>query len=55
MKTLLALHGELATATGLRATQLADRIAHVDAKVDGLVFGLYGLSEGEIGVVEGKL
>ncbi|MGV9013429.1 MAG: Eco57I restriction-modification methylase domain-containing protein [Flavobacteriales bacterium] len=54
VKTLLALHGELDAATGLRATQLADRIAHVDAKVDGLVFGLYGLEEGEIEVVEGR-
>lgn len=53
VKTLLALHSELATATGLRATQLADHIAHVDAKVDGLVFGLYGLEEREIEVVVG--
>ena len=54
VKTLLALNGELATATGLRATQLAGRIAHVDAKVDGLVFGLYGLSKEEVGVVENQ-
>ncbi len=54
LKTLLALNLELATATGLRATQLADRIAHVDAKVDGLVFGLYGLKKEEVGVVEGR-
>jgi hypothetical protein len=47
-------NAELATATGLRAAQLADRIAHVDAKVDGLVYELYGLGEGEVRVVEGK-
>ncbi|MBL0127441.1 MAG: hypothetical protein IPP83_08245 [Flavobacteriales bacterium] len=47
-------NAELATATGLRSTQLADRIAHVDAKVDGLVFGLYGLKKEEVGVVEGR-
>lgn len=51
VQTLLELNRELESATGLRATQLQDRIAHVEGKVDWLVFGLYGLSEGEVGVV----
>lgn len=36
------------------ATQIADRIAHVEGKVDGLVYALYGLTNGEVGVAEGR-
>jgi len=54
VKTLLAMHTELATATGLRATQLTDRIAHVDAKVDGLVYAMYGLGKGEVQTITAK-
>lgn len=52
VQLLLDLHHQLATATGLQASQLADRIAHVEGKVDGLVYALYGLSEEEVRVVE---
>ncbi len=54
VQTLLELNAELGTATGLRATQLADRIAHVEGKVDGLVFGLYGLTQEEMRVMGGS-
>jgi len=51
VQLLLDLHRELETANVQQAQQLAGRIAHVEGKVDGLVCGLYGLSEGEIGVL----
>ncbi|MBS1941363.1 MAG: hypothetical protein JST38_10865 [Bacteroidetes bacterium] len=51
VQLLLELHRELETANGQQAQQLAGRIAHVEGKVDGLVCGLYGLNEGEIGVL----
>ena len=54
VQKLLSLNVELASATGITATQLADRIAHVDAKVDALVYALYGLTAAEVGVVEGN-
>lgn len=43
----------LGNITGQRAQQLEDRIAHTERKVDGLVYALYGLTEEEVGVVEG--
>lgn len=54
VRTLLDLKTQETTATGLQATQLADRIARVEEKIDGLVYGLYGLGEKEVGVVEGR-
>jgi len=38
---------------GLRSRHdLARRIEQLDAEIDALVYELYGLAEGEIGVVE---
>ncbi len=53
VRTLLELKAEEGSATGLQAQQLAGRIAHVEEKIDGLVFGLYDLTDVEIGLVEG--
>jgi hypothetical protein len=36
-----------------RRHDLARRIERLDAEIDALVYELYGLTEGEIGVVEG--
>lgn len=52
VRTLLDLKAQEGTATGLQASLLADRIAHVEEKIDGLVYGLYGLGEKEVRVVE---
>ena len=52
VSTLMQLKlGEAAT-TGLQAQQLAGRIAHVEERIDRLVYSLYGLTEEEVGVVE---
>jgi hypothetical protein len=36
-----------------RRHDLARRIERLDAEIDALVYELYGLTEGEIGVLEG--
>lgn len=53
-KTLLQLKAKEASTTGLQAQQLAGRIAHVEDRIDALVYALYGLSEEEAGLVEGS-
>lgn len=52
VKQMLNLKAQEGTATGLQATQLADRIVHVEEKINGLVYALYGLGEKEIMIVE---
>ncbi|MEB2340638.1 MAG: Eco57I restriction-modification methylase domain-containing protein [Flavobacteriia bacterium] len=52
VRTLLDLKAQEGTVTGLQASLLADRIAHVDARIDELVYGLYGLTEEEVLIVE---
>jgi len=54
VEQMIVMKQESNSATGLRATQLLDRIAHAEEKIDGLVYALYGLTEGEIRVVEGS-
>ena len=54
---MLALQRELAAAERAWAEEqedLARRIARVDREIDGLVYELYGLTEEEIKIVEGK-
>jgi hypothetical protein len=51
---MLALHKALAEeATPHRKTLLQRQIAATDAEIDRLVYALYGLTEEEIGIVEG--
>ena len=38
--------------TGYEKTVVERQIAAVDGEIDGLVYGLYGLTEEEIGIVE---
>ena len=35
-------------------TVLQRQIEATDRQIDGLVYGLYGLTEGEVGIVEGR-
>ena len=57
VEQMLALHKELSTAelesNDVRFT-LQKRIAALDAEIDRRVYALYGLSEAEIAIVEGK-
>jgi len=51
---MLALHRQLAAAkTPTAKTALQRQIAATDRQIDGLVYELYGLTEEEIGIVEG--
>ena len=51
---MLALHKKLGEAKEEHARTIVQReIAALDARIDRLVYELYGLSEEEIGIVEG--
>lgn len=50
---MLALHNELQSASEADQVTLKQQIAETDAEIDVLVYELYGLTEGEIGIVEG--
>jgi adenine-specific DNA-methyltransferase len=57
VEEMLRLQKEHAQAEALkedRRHDLARRIARLDAQIDGLVYELYGLTEEEVGVVEGR-
>jgi hypothetical protein len=57
VEEMLRLQKEHAEAEALkedRRHELARRIERLDAEIDGLVYGLYGLREEEVGVVEGR-
>ncbi len=55
VERMLALHKKLAAATIPADKQLYQRqIEATDRQIDALVYELYGLTEGEIGVVEGR-
>ncbi|MBL0036295.1 MAG: Eco57I restriction-modification methylase domain-containing protein [Flavobacteriales bacterium] len=54
VKLLIQVNQDRSTANGARANTLADRAAHLDTKIDALVYQLYGLSEAEVKVVEGR-
>jgi hypothetical protein len=52
---MLALRKSLqSTHNPQEADRLAREVESVDEAIDGLVYQLYGLSEEEIGIVEGK-
>jgi adenine-specific DNA-methyltransferase len=53
--TILDLNKQKQTTTNSETLeQLNQRIAYTDAKINKLVYELYGLSEEEVGIVEGK-
>jgi hypothetical protein len=54
VKMLIQVNQERSTTSGARANTLADRAAHLDAKIDALVYQLYGLTEDEVAVIEGS-
>ena len=55
VERMLALHKDLAKArTEHEQTALQRQIAATDRQIDELVYELYGLTEGEIGIVEGN-
>jgi hypothetical protein len=55
VERMLALHKKLAAATIPADKDLYQRqIEATDRRIDGLVYELYGLTEEEIGVVEGQ-
>ena len=52
---MLALHKSLASAKTPQEKESVQRqVESTDGAIDRLVYGLYGLSEEEIGIVEGK-
>ncbi len=54
VRRMLDLHKKLPKAKTPHAKELIDRdIAATDRRIDELVYKLYGLTEKEIGVVEG--
>ena len=55
VQQMLDLHKQLAAATLPHSRELLQRqIVATDRQIDGLVYGLYGLTEEEIGIVEGR-
>ena len=56
IKTMLEKeHAEAEALKEDRRHDLARRIERLDGQIDGLVYELYGLTEEEVGVVEGRL
>jgi len=54
LEQILTLHKSLASAhTPSEKDQLMREVESTDRGIDGLVYELYGLSEEEIGIVEG--
>ncbi len=51
---MLVLNKEFRSADEADRAELEKQIAETDAEIDALVYELYGLTEGEIGVVEGQ-
>jgi hypothetical protein len=55
IKQMLALHKQLPDARAPQdQTALQRRIEATDRQIDALVYELYGLTEEEIGIVEGR-
>jgi hypothetical protein len=53
---VLSLHKQLAAAnTGHEKTALQRQIDATDRQIDQVVYGLYGLTDGEIRIVEGDV
>ena len=53
VERMLDLHKKLPKAKGATKTAIERRIKATDRQIDELVYELYGLTEEEIGVVEG--
>ena len=55
VERMLSLQRELAAAqTPAEKTRLQRQVDATDAQIDALVYALYGLTEEEVGVVEGR-
>jgi len=54
VEQMLALHKELQSADEVTRANLERQIAKTDAEIDALVYELYGLTEEEIAIVEGR-
>ena len=55
VERMLGLQGELGAAqTPGEKVRLQRQVEATDGQIDGLVYELYGLTEEEIGIVEGK-
>jgi DNA-binding protein H-NS len=55
VERMLALHEQVAKARGEQERMVIQRqISDADEKIDALVYELYGLTDKEIAVVEGK-
>jgi hypothetical protein len=55
VESMLSLHKQLSTAKSAAQKEVTQRqIDSTDAEIDRLVYELYGLTEEEIGIVEGK-
>ena len=56
VEQMLTLHKQLAAAQTAADREMYQRLIDTtDAQIDALVYALYGLTEEEIGVVEGRL
>jgi hypothetical protein len=53
VERMLALHQQQAAKTGHDRTLIGRQIEATDRQIDRLVYELYGLTEEEIGIVEG--
>ena len=51
--TMLGLHKQLPELAGIKREVIEAQIEATDREIDGLVYRLYGLAEGEVGIVEG--
>jgi hypothetical protein len=54
VERMLALHKQFQSADEADRADLERQIAETDAEVDALVYELYGLTEGEMAIVEGR-
>ena len=51
---MLDLHKQLPDLSGIRRDTVDAQIERTDADIDALVYQLYGLTDDEIAIVEGK-
>ena len=54
VKTMLDLHKQLPALSGIQRDTIEAQIERADAEIDGLVYRLYGLTDDEIAIVEGR-
>ncbi len=53
VNTMLSLHKQLPELAGIKREVIEAQIESTDREIDGLVYRLYGLSDDEVGIVEG--